>query len=93
MISTVSIKKSDLRKLPDEVLRLVKMGQYTLYRVAIEEYPDICYVLRAGERELFFLQEDGEPVKFDSSLEFIIQEKILIEDVAVISVVPNFNRF
>ncbi|MBD1825028.1 hypothetical protein H6F51_21400 [Cyanobacteria bacterium FACHB-DQ100] len=92
MIPTVSIKKDHLHKLPDEVLRLIGMGKYTLYRAEVKDQPDVYYILRTGEREFFFLQKNGDPISSNTSTPFEIQEKILIEDVTVTSVVPNFNR-
>lgn len=92
MVPVQSIKKNHLSKLPEEALRLIGMGKYTLYRVQSKTDPGICYVLRTGEREFFFLQNDGEPVCFDSSIKFDIQEKLVIEDISITSVVPNFSR-
>jgi hypothetical protein len=93
MIPTVSVDKDRLNKLPDAVLRLIGMGQYTLYQVGVDEQPLICYVLRAGEREVFFLQQDGEPVDCDPLLEFSIRGRVVINDVSFTPVIPNLRRF
>jgi hypothetical protein len=92
MITTASVTKSHLNKLSDEVLNLIGMGQYTLYRIEAKAVPDISYVLRTGETELFFLKDDGEPVEVSEPTQFDIHEKIVIDDVDVAAVVPNFSK-
>ncbi len=93
MVPTVMLNKRCFRQLPDEALRLVGMGQYTLYRVKVAGRPEIQYVLRTGPQELFFLTEEGQPLALNEAVEFDIEEKISLEDVPVFSVVPNLNRF
>ncbi|MGG6238730.1 hypothetical protein ACQ4N7_08825 [Nodosilinea sp. AN01ver1] len=92
MVPTIVMTKQDLDKLPDEVLRLIGMGQYTLYSVEVSAQPEVCFVLRTGEREFFFLKEDGEPLSFNDFPNFKIRERVNIEDVPVFAVVPNFHR-
>gem|GEM_PF-2185002 len=93
MIPTVALNRQCFSQLPDDVLRLIGMGQYTLYRVSVSEQPEIQYVLRTGQQEFFFLKEDGEPVSLNGSADFDIQEKVNLEDVPIFSVVPNLNWF
>lgn len=91
-VPSLKISKHELSKLPEEVLSLIAMGQYSLYRAEVKDYLNYRYVLRTGEREFFFLAADGEPIAPTGSEKFDIQEKVLVEDVSVKSVVPNFNR-
>jgi hypothetical protein len=90
MISTKSVSKKTLSQLPEEVLRLVSMGQYSLYKVIDESDPRIMYALRTGAMEIFLLGENGEPIKEKVQTNFSIENKVLIEDVVVHTAVPNF---
>jgi hypothetical protein len=89
MVSVLSVSKQRLSKLPDEVLRLISMGQYTLYKVNVENEPRAAYALRTGAREIFFLTQDGEPIFVDESTNFEIQKKIVINDVPTPLVTSN----
>jgi hypothetical protein len=89
MISTKSVPKSSLEKLPEEVLRLIGMGQYSLYEVAIEGHSDVAYALRTGAKKFYLLNKDGEPVNEQSSVNFSIKSKILIRDANIQAAVPN----
>lgn len=90
MISTKSVSKKTLSQLPEEVLRLVSMGQYSLYKVIDESDPRIVYALRTGATDIFLLGENGEPIKEKVQTKFLIENKVLIEDVVVHTAVPNF---
>jgi hypothetical protein len=91
MITTSSIPKSRLSKLPDAVLSLISMGQYTLYSVSLPSRPDVVYALRIGAKDIFLLTNDGEPVDYDSLEGLKIKEKIFLEDVHSPYVVHNFS--
>lgn len=88
MITTKSLSAKDLRELPESVLKLVSMGQYSLYSVEAED-PQIAYVLRTGPQELFFLRSDGA-IAPDTSTSFRILSKVDLSDVSLPFVVSNF---
>jgi hypothetical protein len=76
MISTKSVSKTTLSKLPEEVLRLVSMGQYSLYKVTDESALRIVYALRTGATKVFLLGENGEPIKEKVKTSFSIENKV-----------------
>jgi hypothetical protein len=79
MIPTSDISKEALPKLADDVLRLLAMGQYSLFRVSVKDRQDIVYALRTGAKDVFFLKADGEAV--DENLpDFQVQEKVKVKD-------------
>jgi hypothetical protein len=90
MISTKSVSKTTLSKLPEEVLRLVSMGQYSLYKVNDKSDLKVVYALRTSATEIFLLGKNGEPIKEKAQTDFSIESKVLIEDVIVHTSVPNF---
>jgi hypothetical protein len=91
MLPTIPVSKNELTKLPDEVLRLIGMGHYTLYKIRAKKNSRAEYALRTGASEIFLLTSDGEPLTDEGEVNFEIQEKVLLEDVSVKFVVPNFN--
>jgi hypothetical protein len=91
-IPAITVSKDELNNLPEEVLHLVAMGQYSLYRGSAKDHPNCCYLLRTGPEEFFLLESDGEPVVAASAREFDIQAEIIIEGVNINAVVPKFNR-
>jgi hypothetical protein len=89
MISVKSISKASLNKLPEEALRLIGMGQYSLYEISIEGNLDIVYALRTGAKKIYLLNQDGEPVDEQSIVDFSIKSKILVRDTNIQAAVPN----
>jgi hypothetical protein len=90
MVLSSHISKDQLSKLPEEVIRLIGMGSYSLYKISCQESNEIAYVLRTGARELFFLNNYGEPVNA-SLTNFQIEKRIVIDDISSPFVVSNFN--
>jgi hypothetical protein len=78
-----SIKKSEIKELPDPVLSLISMGQYTLYKAEFSKNPEVFYALRVSAKQIFLLTKDGEAIEFEKAdLEKLrIGEKVTIEDV------------
>ena len=62
MMSTLSVSKEKLNKLSDDVLRLISLGKYTLYKASSEEAEEVTYLLRTGAREFFVLDYHGQPL-------------------------------
>jgi hypothetical protein len=77
-VPTCTVSKNELSKLPEEVLSLVSLGQYSLYRAIVAEHPNYRYVLRTGEQKFFFLEINSEPVASAGSEKFNIQEKLTL---------------
>jgi hypothetical protein len=84
-----SVSKETLSKLSSEVLRMIGIGQYSLYKISSEKNPIAFYALRTGVTEIFLLREDGEPIVKESSIDFVIERKITIDNISVRTSIPN----
>ena len=67
-----------LQNLPKEVLCLIGMGKYTLYKVISSDDNRASYALRVSATNLFVLDNDGNPIDFEdfSNLKIIGKVKI-----------------
>lgn len=83
MLAKKTISRKKLNKLPEEALRLINMGQYSLYEVSVENRPDVVYALRTEATKIYLLNKNGKPIKELSSVNFSIKSKVVIEDVAL----------
>ncbi len=89
MIATESISKAKLNKLPENVFRLIGLGQYSLYEVSVPGNAAVLYALRTGAKDIFLLDKHGTPLEKVSTSEFEIRKKVSISDNPVRSAVPN----
>ena len=93
MLKNVSTSKERLSKLPDDVLSLISMGQYSLYKIKSDKVSDAAYASRVGTKEVYFLNEEGQPVSVSENemAEFEVEHKIVLNDVSVDSVKPKYS--
>lgn len=89
MISTSSVAREKLNMLPDDVVKLIVMGRYTLYRVSSSN-KEVEYALRTGASEVYFLSSEGEAIP-EKLINFEIEDKIVIEDTTSPFVISNFS--
>lgn len=75
--------------LPDDAVKLIAMGRYTLYRISSDN-KDVEYALRTGASEVYFLSNEGEAISEDLT-DFVIKDKIVIEDASSPFVISNFS--
>lgn len=69
------------------------MGQYSLYKIKSDRVPNAGYALRVGAKEVYFLNEEGQPISVSENemAEFEIEHKIVLNDVSVDSVTPKHS--
>jgi hypothetical protein len=91
MLKTLSIPQVTLKSLPDDVLRLVSMGRYTLYQASSPSHPEIAYALRVSAKEIFALAGDGSPLECKDFSDIQVTGKVEIEDVPAPFVLSNFS--
>jgi hypothetical protein len=65
MLQTLSVSKTNVENLPEDVLRLISMGRYTLYKATSPHDHRVSYVLRVSAKDLFVLTNDGSPIEFN----------------------------
>jgi hypothetical protein len=91
MLQTLLVSKTNVENLPEDVLRLISMGRYTLYKATSPNDPRVSYVLRVSAKDLFVLTNDGSPIEFDDFSDIQITGKVKIEDISSPFVVSNFS--
>jgi hypothetical protein len=91
MLKTLSVSQTTVKNLPEDVLRLISMGRYTLYKASSPRDPRVNYVLRISAKDLFVLTHDGSPIEFNDFSDLQLIGKVKIEDIASPFVVSNFS--
>lgn len=78
MFTTERIQRHDLGRLPESVLTLLEMGQYSLYSVKVADNPEAAYILRTGARKAFFLNNAGELIEVSNPEDCEVLSKVEI---------------
>jgi hypothetical protein len=91
MLQTLSVSKTNVENLPEDVLRLISMGRYTLYKATSPSDHRVSYVLRVSAKDLFVLTNNGSPIEFNDFSDIQITGKVKIEDISSPFVVSNFS--
>lgn len=55
-----------LGKLPSEAFALLRMGEYSLYKVSVSGNPEVVFALRTGPTSVIYLDKEGAAVQVTS---------------------------